>query len=244
MSRGRADQKVSSCRVSPVFCPDRIRTHPMRRSRGARRGDTGRDSRADLICPRPTALAGDDCEEGYISAQTPLAQAQAWLPGPDGHQVRAADHCCPAPPGSAGAGQVARGGLTSCRPPLGSGERALTTRGPAVRSWHPLRRRRDFERLYRDGQHFRSPLLTLVVRVEPQPGEWRAATICSKKVGGAVVRNLLKRRLRAVLDEGVWDQGQSGDLALICRPEAATVTYQELARQARRLLARAGLREA
>ncbi len=120
----------------------------------------------------------------------------------------------------------------------------MTTREPAVRSWDPLRRRRDFERLYREGQRFRSPLLTLVVRGESQPGKWRAATVCSKKVGGAVVRNLLKRRLRGVLDEGVWHQGKSGDLALICRPEAAAATYRELARQARRLLAQAGLREA
>lgn len=113
-----------------------------------------------------------------------------------------------------------------------------------MRSWHPLRKRRDFERLYREGQRFRSPLLTLVVRAEAQPGQWRAATVCSKQVGGAVVRNLLKRRLRGVLDAGVWAQDRSGDLALICRPEAATATYQELARQARRLLARAGLGEA
>jgi ribonuclease P protein component len=113
-----------------------------------------------------------------------------------------------------------------------------------VRSWHPLRRRRDFERLYREGARFRSPLLALVVRAEPQAGPWRAATVCSKKVGGAVVRNLLKRRLRGLLDGVRWSQVTSGDLALICKPEAAAASYAELERQVRRLLARAGLGEA
>jgi ribonuclease P protein component len=113
-----------------------------------------------------------------------------------------------------------------------------------MRSWHPLGKRRDFERLYREGTRFRSPLLTLVVRAEAQPGAWRAATVCSKKAGGAVVRNLLKRRLRNLLDEVTWPEQRSGDLALICKPEVAAAPFAEMARHVRRLLARAGLEEA
>ncbi len=113
-----------------------------------------------------------------------------------------------------------------------------------MRSWYPLRKRRDFERLYREGVRFRSPLLTLVTRTEPQPGDWRAAAICSKKVGGAVVRNLLKRRLRNLLDQVAWREGLSGDLALICKPEAARASFLEMQRHVQRLVARAGLEEA
>lgn len=113
-----------------------------------------------------------------------------------------------------------------------------------MRTWHPLRKRPDFERLYREGARFRSPLLTLVTRTEAQPGAWRAATVCSKKVGGAVTRNLLKRRLRNLLDQVTWREGVSGDLALICRPEAGAASFAELAQQVRRLVARAELEEA
>ena len=113
-----------------------------------------------------------------------------------------------------------------------------------MRTWHPLRKRRDFERLYREGARFRSPLFTLVTRTEPQPGDWRAATVCSKKVGGAVTRNLLKRRLRNLLDQVAWREGRSGDLALICKPGAAEASFAEMARLVARLVARAGLEEA
>ena len=112
-----------------------------------------------------------------------------------------------------------------------------------MRSWHPLRKRKDFERLYREGTRFRSPLLTLVLRAEPQAGDWRAATVCSKKVGGAVMRNLLKRRLRNLLDGVTWREGTSGDLALICKPDLAEASFAEMARHVRRLVARAGLEE-
>ena len=104
-----------------------------------------------------------------------------------------------------------------------------------MRSWHPLRKRNDFQRLYREGTRFRSPLLTLVLRAEPQAGDWRAATVCSKKVGGAVMRNLL--------DGVTWREGTSGDLALICKPDLAEASFAEMARHVRRLVARAGLEE-
>ena len=118
-----------------------------------------------------------------------------------------------------------------------------------MRCWHPLRKRRDFERLYREGVRFRSPLLTLVVAraetargAEAQPGAWRAATVCSKKVDRrAVRRNLLKRRLRNLLDTVNWRPGQSGDLAFICKPELAEAPFAEMQRHVERLVARAGL---
>jgi ribonuclease P protein component len=65
--------------------------------------------------------------------------------------------------------------------------------------------------------------------------------VCSKKVGGAVTRNLLKRRLRNLLDTVAWRPERSGDLAFICKPELAAASFAEMQRQVERLVARAGL---
>jgi ribonuclease P protein component len=80
---------------------------------------------------------------------------------------------------------------------------------------------------------------------EAGPEPWRAATVCSKKVDRrAVGRNLLKRRLRNLLDTVVWRPGSSGDLAFICKPELSAAPFAEMQRHVRRLVARAGLEEA
>lgn len=69
----------------------------------------------------------------------------------------------------------------------------------------------------------------------------------SKKVGKAVTRNRVRRRLRealrALLAEGVGPQAQhrgkpSFDLVVIARPEAAEADYHQLAAALRRALER------
>ncbi|MEM9035289.1 MAG: ribonuclease P protein component [Actinomycetota bacterium] len=62
-----------------------------------------------------------------------------------------------------------------------------------------LRLRRDFERLRRAGRSARSGPLLVVAMMDHEVGEARVAFAVPRKVGGAVVRNRLRRRLRAHL---------------------------------------------
>jgi len=48
----------------------------------------------------------------------------------------------------------------------------------------------------------------------------------SKQVGGAVVRNRVKRRLRMIVREFDWVPGF--DVVIVARPEARSATYGEL----------------
>ena len=60
-----------------------------------------------------------------------------------------------------------------------------------------LRSKRDFKRIYARGRSFVSPLLVLYVL--PVRGDERLVGFSiSKKLGGAVIRNRIKRRLREV----------------------------------------------
>jgi ribonuclease P protein component len=70
----------------------------------------------------------------------------------------------------------------------------------------------------------------------------RVGLSVSKRVGGAVVRNRVKRRLReifgeiAVAETGEGDQGW--DIVATARPPAAEATYEELRTSAARLVSK------
>ena len=86
----------------------------------------------------------------------------------------------------------------------------------------------EFARLKRDGQSFHGKLMVLSVLAAGEEKESRIGLITSRRVGGAVVRNRVRRRLREIvraarpqLKAGVW-------LALIARQAAARATFQAL----------------
>jgi ribonuclease P protein component len=51
-----------------------------------------------------------------------------------------------------------------------------------------------------------------------------------KRVGGAVVRNRIKRRLRMIVQRLPWrtDAGHHADVVIVAQPDAASATFQEL----------------
>jgi ribonuclease P protein component len=87
-----------------------------------------------------------------------------------------------------------------------------------------LKRRRDFLACAR-GRRWAASGLVLQARRrgdgEAAEAGIRVGYTCSKKIGGAVVRNRAKRRLRAAAAEVLPDQGIPGwDYVLVGRPEA------------------------
>ncbi|MDE3095251.1 MAG: ribonuclease P protein component [Chloroflexota bacterium] len=101
-----------------------------------------------------------------------------------------------------------------------------------------LRRRKDFAAAYRQGQTQGNRLL--VVRVRPNGGEaTRFGFVAGKVVGGAVTRNLVKRRLRAAARTLATKPGL--DIVVGARKVAAVAEYQALERALAVLLKRAGV---
>jgi ribonuclease P protein component len=64
------------------------------------------------------------------------------------------------------------------------------------------------------------------------PGETRVGFVVSKAIGNAVMRNLVKRRMRAVVSELLHDGGFSDGLTVVVRalPAAATTDFDDLRR--------------
>ena len=91
-----------------------------------------------------------------------------------------------------------------------------------------LRRRRDFDRLFTEGRRYYDKLLTTVVLVHAEDRPLRAAWITGRKVGKAVVRNKVRRRLREAGRALFNDIRLPVDVAFVAYPETATATYAQL----------------
>jgi ribonuclease P protein component len=63
----------------------------------------------------------------------------------------------------------------------------------------------------------------------------------SKRVGNAVVRNRVKRRLREAVRRELAGLATGWDVVVTARPDAAQAEYAALAAEVRALLSRAGL---
>ena len=85
---------------------------------------------------------------------------------------------------------------------------------------HRLSRSRDFDAVYRRGVSVSTRYLVLYSfpREEDPEGPPRLGLAVSRQVGGAVVRNRVKRRLRATFDELEQSLPRGRDYVLIVRP--------------------------
>ena len=104
-----------------------------------------------------------------------------------------------------------------------------------------IRRRADFEAIGRHGTARSTPLLVLRW-LRTDRAETRVGLSTPRTLGGAVQRNRVRRRLRALLRERLGNRiGPGWDLLLIARPAAGQATFAELDGAIESLLRRAGI---
>lgn len=109
----------------------------------------------------------------------------------------------------------------------------------------PVRRGRrltdspEFERAYRQGRAFRGRLFS--VHVFPNDlGNSRLGLSVSKKVGNAVRRNAVRRRLREVFHAALPQVSEASDFVVSARPVAADASFVELKEEMIRALSKLG----
>jgi ribonuclease P protein component len=107
-----------------------------------------------------------------------------------------------------------------------------------------LRKRREFEECYASGVRVsgRHLLLFLLQRTAPAdapppPPRPRLGISVSRRVGGAVTRNRVRRRLREIFRRSRELFGsRAADVVLNARPSASEATFEELSQEYRSLL--------
>jgi ribonuclease P protein component len=103
-----------------------------------------------------------------------------------------------------------------------------------------LRNRRDFKTVYARGRSYVHPMLVLYALPVREEKRLIGFSV-SKKIGGAVERNRVKRRLREVL-RARMEQSRPGYLAVfVARSRAKEATFPELEGAVEDLLKRARL---
>ena len=104
-----------------------------------------------------------------------------------------------------------------------------------------LTHRSEYERVKQNGITQRDKLLIVNAMPMDDSDPWRAGFVTSRRLGGAVVRNRVRRHLREIVRRH-QDQLRQGFLfVIIARHEAATASYRELEDEWLRLARRASI---
>lgn len=159
--------------------------------------------------------------EADLSTKQPKTQTNTRLPGTHGHAGRTASTEAPARQGP----QAADGQHSAEATPLTPVRR--DERLPRV---HRIRKRTEFLRLQRVGR--RKSGARFVVITEPRHnGLSRLGITTSRHVGGAVVRNRVRRLVREFFRRRKYEIVPPQDVLVIARASAANATLPEVIRE-------------
>lgn len=104
-----------------------------------------------------------------------------------------------------------------------------------------LRHSADFEQLRTAGRQWRHPLMTLVTTPNGLPHN-RFGFITSKRLGKAVIRNRVRRRMREAVRHAAPQLKQGYDFLLIARDDLRDQPYNSIVQTFDELVRRAKLR--
>lgn len=111
----------------------------------------------------------------------------------------------------------------------------------AFRKIQRLTRASEFQRVRQSGRSLRGNLLTLAVLDVRQPDAFRTGVITSRKIGRAVVRNRVRRRLREIVRRHQHEVARNKWIVIIARRGGASATYRQLEDEWLRLAKRASI---
>ena len=90
-----------------------------------------------------------------------------------------------------------------------------------------VKREKDFKAIFKDGTSFASRKF-VVYQLENQQNHFRVGLSVSKKLGNAVTRNQIKRRIRHILQSVKGSLVENVDFVVIARKGVETLEYAEM----------------
>lgn len=104
-----------------------------------------------------------------------------------------------------------------------------------------LAKREDFNKVYRAGKSTANHQFVLYYKKKTDPPQLRVGISVSKKVGNAVVRNRIRRRVKEIVRLHLDRIEGEGDLIFIARKPVADMEYAEMKKSLLHVLKKAGL---
>ena len=92
-----------------------------------------------------------------------------------------------------------------------------------------VKREKDFKAIFKDGTSFANRKF-VVYQLENQQNHFRVGLSVSKKLGNAVTRNQIKRRIRHILQSVKGSLVEHVDFVVIARKGVETLEYAEMER--------------
>ena len=124
------------------------------------------------------------------------------------------------------AARLPRADVDPCRPSRHQGTAAEGPSQALCLTWR-IRDRETFARLRAEGTRSRKGPVTVTFLADDGPGPPRVAYSVGRRVGGAVVRNKLRRRLRDIVS-GIAPHLPPGAYLIGVAPRAVSMSFEEL----------------
>ena len=105
---------------------------------------------------------------------------------------------------------------------------------------YSLKRNKEFRRVYRQGKSAGSHILVLIHQSSRKP-DVKIGLSVSKRIGSAVVRNRVKRRLREAVTPLLPEIAPGCRLIFIARSPILDASFKEIESTVRRLVRKVGL---
>lgn len=106
---------------------------------------------------------------------------------------------------------------------------------------HRITQGDDYRRIVRQGRRVGGPLLVTHAVLRTQEDPVRFGYVVSKRVGNAVVRNRITRRLKGISDLLITEGISGADIVFRVGAGAATASYAELHTEVVRMLKKCGV---
>ena len=94
-----------------------------------------------------------------------------------------------------------------------------------------VKKSNEIEKILKEKKFSSNSYFSVYKRNKPETSHFRYAISVGKKLGNAVIRNKLKRQIRAVINELNIDLNRNTDVFIIAKVKILDISYQEMLKQ-------------
>jgi ribonuclease P protein component len=94
-----------------------------------------------------------------------------------------------------------------------------------------VKKSNEIEAILKNKQFYSNRYFSVYVKTNPETIHFRYVISVGKKIGNAVNRNLLKRKIRAALTEMKLNLNNNVDVFIIAKEQSKSIDYKEIYKQ-------------